>query len=496
MAYAEVVFSEPQQLALLGHAISDTKVFDSCSEFGVSKEWFTNPNAVRAWSALTSFHGSMHRRPTVDELKSHPDFTREDDKIRAASLRAVDMAMNARVEIGYDSLVTMLREWSVARLMRSSIEKTVDLWNRGDIGLALQAYREGVVEMEKVDTKSLNARCQDAPSRARVERAERIEQSSRILSYGVTYIDEATGGILPNDLILIGAKTGFGKTQLVTRIAAKNAQEGKKVALFALEAEEHEIERRLKFMIYGRAYRLWVERNGIHNATAIDYARWRLGQLEKELAQFEDGVNKHMEKFSTLQTIYRKGGDYGIDELERDIVRVAPTTDLIIIDHLHYVDVDDQDENRGTKGIVKKLRDLALGLGKPIILVAHMRKTQGGKYAPLLPSLEDFHGSSDIIKIATTAIILGPCYGPKFTLPVQEEELRDTWATYIRIAKCRLEGSRLRYTGVGFFDPQLGSYRDTYAVGHLVSNDCHWDPEQRRPHWAKSASILLHSTNI
>jgi hypothetical protein len=205
-----------------------------------------------------------------------------------------------------------------------------------------------------------------------------------------------------------------------------------------------------------------------------------------------------MEAFSNLQTIYRKGGDYGVEELERDILRVAPSTDLIIVDHLHYVDVDGEDENQGVKKIVKKLRDLALGLGKPIILVAHMRKTPGGKYAPLMPSLEDFHGSSDIIKIATTAIILGPCYNPKFFKPSMDQyelDLQDTWATYMRIAKCRLDGSRLRYTGVGFFDPQLGAYRDPYAVGQLVSNDCHWEPVARKPHWAKNGILQLRSTN-
>jgi hypothetical protein len=500
MAYAQVVFSETQQLGLLGHSISDAKIFEAARMFGVSGAWFVGVNTTKVWEALEKWYEDSSRHPTLAELKSQPVFVTEDQKIRDACLRTVDQALAAQFEIGYDGLVTMLREWSVARSMRETVEKTVDLWNRNDIELALKAFREGHLDLDRLDRQSTQARCQTAYERAQLEREERVAQKDKLLTYGITVLDEATGGILPNDLVLIGAKTGVGKTQAVTRIAAMNALKGKRVTLFALEAEEFEIERRIKFMLYGKAYREYVKQNKIENARALDYAEWRLGRMEGELERFEKGINAHMAAFSSLKTIYRKSGDYGIEELEGDILRLFNETDLFIVDHLHYIDNDDENENAGMKRIVKKLRDLALSLGKPIVLVAHLRKTQKGKYAPLVPDVEDFHGSSDIVKIATTAIILAPCYQAVFVDP--DPELRRRYSrffpTYIRLVKCRLEGSRLRFTSIAYFDPALGAYLDEYAIGRLVSNDCNWDalaPNEYRPHWAKSASIRLKSTS-
>lgn len=492
MAYAEIVFSDKQQLALLGFAISDKKIFEASTDFGVTPEWFVNPNALKIWKELLAFYDEMRRVPLIEELKSRPTFVKEDQRVRDACNRTLEAALAARADIGYDTLVTAMREWSVARSMRDAIEKTVDFWNRGDINLALNQFRNGYSDIEKIDQKTLSARCQDAHSRVQGEREERLRQAEHILTYGVTYLDDATGGILPNDLVLIGAKTGAGKTQLVTRIASVNATEGKRVVLFALEAEENEIERRLKYGLLAKAYGVWVRQNP-GNHRAIDYSLWRLGKLEAELGRFDVGVEKRMEAYKTLSTVYRKGGDYGIEELERDIMRVQAETDLIIIDHLHYIDIGSEDENAGMKKIVKKLRDLAIGLGKPIVLVAHMRKDQfRGKYTPLMPALEDFHGSSDIIKIATTAIILAPCFDADFKRPEQLATMDNTWATYFRISKCRLDGSRLRYTGVCWFDTVTGIYRRPYAVGKLAGNDTVWMPMEweRRPHWSTENAVV------
>ena len=60
--------------------------------------------------------------------------------------------------------------------------------------------------------------------------------------FGIKYLDAALHGIKPNDLILIGASSGAGKTELCTHIAKTNAKLGKRVRYIALEAEKNEIE--------------------------------------------------------------------------------------------------------------------------------------------------------------------------------------------------------------------------------------------------------------
>jgi hypothetical protein len=144
------------------------------------------------------------------------------------------------------------------------------------------------------------------------------------------------------------------------------------------------------------------------------------------------------------------------------------------------------------------------------MVVAHMRKTFAGrKNAPVIPDLEDFHGSSDVIKIATTAVILSPCYenfnlftsGPpdSFYEDAEHQRRARLWATYARVAKCRLDGSITRYTGVMFYDDASGYYRPEYAVGRLIAGDTAWEPEalEYLPHWAKNGSLtrLVKATN-
>ena len=88
-----------------------------------------------------------------------------------------------------------------------------------------------------------------AAERVTNERPERAELVGRQLSYGIQFLDDILRGILPHDLILLGASTGAGKTEAAKQIAMHNALLGKRVHYFALEAEPKEIERRVKYAL-------------------------------------------------------------------------------------------------------------------------------------------------------------------------------------------------------------------------------------------------------
>jgi replicative DNA helicase len=79
------------------------------------------------------------------------------------------------------------------------------------------------------------------------ERSERRRLGARALPYHHAFLDDYLRCIMPNDLILLGAETGAGKTELARHIGAANARNGKRVYYFALEAEDKEIERRTKY---------------------------------------------------------------------------------------------------------------------------------------------------------------------------------------------------------------------------------------------------------
>jgi len=287
------------------------------------------------------------------------------------------------------------------------------------------------------------------------EREDRIACGPKALSFGVQFLDDAIGGILPKDLILLGAKTGVGKTALATMLALHNVQHGKRVHYFALEAEEIEIERRMKFQVLATEY----YRAG--NTRPLRYLDWYMGRLDSITARFEEEAEERLRtQLKNLLTFYRFKSFTSDDFVERLEV-IKSQTDLVILDHLHYMDNDDENENRGYKHTVKQIRDSALESGRPIVVVAHVRKGDR-RYETLVPGVEDFHGSSDISKIATKAIMLAPAYD-------RQNGRAHLLSTYMQVAKCRLDNSVTRYVALVTFNAQKNAYEDDYFLGRLIN---------------------------
>lgn len=308
-----------------------------------------------------------------------------------------------------------------------------------------------------------------------LEKSDRQKNIKDPLEYGVSFLDAVTEGITKNDLIIIGAKTGTGKTQLATLIAMTNARKGKRVHYYALEAENFEIERRIKYRMLAEKY-LSMNR---YDKVRISYPSWYRCKLDHVFEKIEPEINEMLGTiYSSLFTIYGHG-NFTIEDFEKSFLAIQDQTDLVIIDHLHYFDFDDTNENRAYKRIVKSIHDLALHVGKPVILVAHMRKSDK-KEKTLLPGIEDFHGTSDIPKIATTAIVIGPCKNSETGDPT-------LWKTYMRVAKLRMDMSRTHYAAQTCFDVKTQGYEKHFVFGRFVNFDEEFEAlsENQTPEWAK-----------
>ena len=276
-----------------------------------------------------------------------------------------------------------------------------------------------------------------------------------MLTFGVDYLDHAMLGIMKNDLILIGAGSGMGKTQTCCNIARANVAKGNRVHYIALEAEYLEIERRIKYQIFARRFFADPGRP----AVTVSYQNWVIGDLIDSCAKYEAAAaSEFMNSYPTLFTYY-KTNKFDINDLIMRVVECAADTDLIILDHVHYMDFDDDNENRAVKEIAKTARTLALEQGKPIILVSHLRK-RDKMSTELAPGLEEFHGSSDLYKIATKALTMGP---GKMSADGMIE-------TYFRIVKNRHEGSVTRYIGKSFYNSREGIYEKRYEIGDAHQN--------------------------
>jgi phage/plasmid primase-like uncharacterized protein len=293
------------------------------------------------------------------------------------------------------------------------------------------------------------------------EDVTRAEDGKFILTFGVNFLDDAMVGILRSDVVLFGAKTGHGKTQAVANLALANCRAGKNVHYFALEAEKDEIERRLKFKALAALYYGAVDHDGSRRKRRrIRYIEWRAGKLTTVLAPFEAQANRQLAiTLRTLKTYYRPKGFFLASDFARIFASIQNETDLVILDHFHFLDSEDQNENRAAQKAVKLIRDSALVANRPVVVVGHVRKSDP-KGLALIPGEEDFRGSGDLSKLATKAIMIAPDHATNTNDPT-------IWSTFLQIVKCRQDSSVCRFVAQTFYDIKSDSYLPQYKLGRV-----------------------------
>lgn len=290
------------------------------------------------------------------------------------------------------------------------------------------------------------------PSAERLE--GELEQRRRlargVIKFGISYLDDYCIGIHPTDLVILCASSGAGKTTIASLIAQIAAFGGKRVHFFALEAHEKEIEQRMLFreicdVLRQREMRFPTFQQWLYDVSPLP------DDIEHEARRrFERRV-------SGMHTFYR-GEKFTADDITRRFAEVRASTDLIVLDHLHYVDSDDANENRAFKEITKAIRDAALAMEKPVIAVAHLRKRDRNR-PRAIPELDDVHGGSDIVKIATKVIALAPARDNPNAEPGKA-------ATYMQVIKDRFPGVS-GYAALCTYDLRRMGYEERYIVGRL-----------------------------
>ena len=283
----------------------------------------------------------------------------------------------------------------------------------------------------------------------------------QMLTFGIKFLDDAMIGISPTDLVLLGAGSGTGKTQFCTNLALANLAIGKKVHYFALEADRFEIQRRIKYQLLSHKYFAETPITRPRLEGGLIFKKWLYGYYGTELEEYENAaVSESKINFSNLN-LFTKSDDFNITTLVEKITMNCRDSDLIIVDHVHYFDFEDQNENTALKDIAKMARTLALENEKPIVLVGHMRKKDKFN-KDFAPSMEEFHGSSDLFKIATKVLTFASG---------KVEEMSGDCETFFRICKDRTDGSVTKYMGRIFFSPRKANYDAEYTIG--------WDSQTR-----------------
>lgn len=310
------------------------------------------------------------------------------------------------------------------------------------------------------------------------EKIDRHLLAVAAVPFGISFLDDALIKLLPNELMLIGARTGRGKTELATTLAFQFSDMGKSVAFFALEADKWEIHRRLK---YRRVNQLIRKHYG-DKVKPMRFREWLLNGYDKDMDSIDRAADQELKLGSFGLRVVYKGERYTPKNFVADLTAMEADTDVFIVDHLHYFDLGNNNEMDGLKDAIHAIRNASIHHGKPVILLAHLRKSDRSS-KKLMPDLDDFHGHSDIVKVATTVLLMAPVPDDK------ADPSMGVFPTYFHLAKCRTAAEVTPYCAVMGFDQLANNYSDKYYLckSSFMDDPTVIEKASEIPKWAKRA---------
>ena len=184
------------------------------------------------------------------------------------------------------------------------------------------------------------------------------------------------------ELVLLGGSSGHGKSALANQIAlhavtqTKPDAEPYRAAIASLEVPAD-------YILHQMA--------GVAGTVRDPSEHWmrRVGHYLNDRMTFVDRVDS-ITPMECLQTAIGLRKFYG--------------TDLFVIDGLLMVGLGDELEAQ--KIFTQKLAEVAKAFDMCILLIAHLRKPSGIEKANRMPSAHDFLGSSNILNVASSALLI------------------------------------------------------------------------------------------
>ena len=280
---------------------------------------------------------------------------------------------------------------------------------------------------------------------------EYFKENAKSAKFGIKYLDDKLKGILKGDLILIGARSGCGKTTLADSIATYNGKQGKNVTLISLENFKDDNFVQKAYYKYKELTKQWDL--SLRDFASGDFELDAFGNLQKAEQYAE-------QEYQNINLINRQK-NYTIEDLKRDIVLAVENqnSDLVILDHIDYLDKveDNETEIKHITRIMKEIRNAQYVFKVPVIVISHLRKPNNGKIEAIIPSIDEFIGSSNKVKESTIVIMLAP---DDETNTILDSNKKATWCCIRKLRMGGIDNTAAKL----YFDITKGKYDDDYKI--------------------------------
>lgn len=257
-----------------------------------------------------------------------------------------------------------------------------------------------------------------------LERTAKSEHPFIGLETGFRRLDELTSGLKEQELIILAARPGVGKTAMALNIAAHVALHlKKKVLFFSLEMSASALVRRL------------LAAQAKVNLQKIISGRisFRPGRTPSDLERLVEAADHLAEAplwiddSASLSVLEMRGKARRL-QMERGL-------DLVVVDYLQLMSSGMKTENRTQEvsAISRGLKALAKQLNVPVLALSQLSRQPERRGADARPQLSDLRESGSIEQDADVVIFIHRRIAPR----AEEEDMEESRNAEIIIAKQR-----------------------------------------------------------
>ncbi len=224
---------------------------------------------------------------------------------------------------------------------------------------------------------------------AKIVRENLTRQQPRRIATGITRVDDELSGLPIGKFIVVGGRPGMGKSLFAKQIAHNVSARGTIVGIVSIEED-----------------RVKIAENAAAMVSGIDNRKINAGHLtEDERDRVLDALDEVANRpFEIIDDVY----------LLRDVESAVTTlavkhqTPLVIVDHIHLIDVDeggrDDNETRKVTKISRRLKALGKRLGIALVVLAQLNR--GNEHRAERPQLKDIRESGSIEQDGDLIILL------------------------------------------------------------------------------------------
>lgn len=209
------------------------------------------------------------------------------------------------------------------------------------------------------------------------------------LTTGIETLDKLTTGIRKNELWVIGARPGVGKSALARQIALANVRRGKRVVMFTIEMTAKQV-MSCAVALYGGGSVPFYKLRDPRELT------------EAELLQ----VQEWTAEICKLPLVLDESSPNVAELMARARLHAAKGADLFIVDYLQRVRGEARQSTlERVAAASNAVCELAKSTGVPVIALSQLRKAPNGQ-EDKEPSAEDLKETGEILQDAATVVLL------------------------------------------------------------------------------------------